>query len=145
MPAQTLAIDFLKSILSYDPMTGGFTNLVARGAKSAGTPAGTYHPNGYVVVCIGYRPFRAHRLAWFYMTGEWPSRVIDHADGDKHNNKWSNLRLATRTENNANQPRPVSNTSGYKGVTWNAKNGRWQAQIHISRHAYPVDTYSLQC
>jgi hypothetical protein len=77
------------------------------------------------------RRFQAHRLAWLYVYGEWPNGAIDHINRDPGDNRISNLRLATPTQNNANRARPACNTSGVKGVSWIGKSRKWQAQITV--------------
>tara|TARA_R110002096_G_scaffold378564_1_gene572647 strand:- start:525 stop:1028 length:504 start_codon:yes stop_codon:yes gene_type:complete len=57
------------------------------------------------------------RLLWFFDNGVWPVGEIDHIDGDTHNNKLSNLRVCSRSENAKNKKRYYNNTTGYKGVT----------------------------
>lgn len=131
-----LTVSRLKDILQYCPDTGVFRFKVRRGRIPAGSIAGTYHRGGYVIIRIDYFLYRAHRLAWLYMTGGWPKR-IDHKDLNKHNNRWSNLREATSSENLANQAAPKTNTSGYKGVTWHRQRRRWQAGIQVNgRHKH---------
>lgn len=125
-----LTLARLRELLAYDPETGVFTWRVNRGAKRAGDVAGNKNcVLGYVLIGIDYRTYLAHRLAWLYMTGEWPADEVDHWDLDGANNRWVNLREATKGENGANRPAPANNTSGYKGVYWHARAGRWMAQI----------------
>lgn len=107
----------LRELLHYDPETGVFTYLVKRGICMPGTVAGSKMIRGNHSIGLEYRRYASHRLAWLYMTGEWPQQEIDHIDGDALNNKWSNLRLATSGQNKQNQHRPRrDNTSGYMGV-----------------------------
>ena len=82
---------------------------------------------------IDKRPYLAHRLAWLYVMGEFPKNDIDHVDTNGCNNKISNLRLATKSQNGANSKLPKNNTSGYKGVTWAKRNKKWMAQIMVDR------------
>ena len=82
---------------------------------------------------FGKRSYSAHRLAWLWMTGAWPKSDIDHINRDKSDNRFSNLREATKSENKANVGRYANNTSGHKGVHWNAKNQKWMAQIMVRR------------
>src|ERR1700761_6742388 len=104
----------LLRILHYEPVTGEFRWRVKHSRKViAGRVAG--HPSktlGYMMIGINGRVYYAHRLAWFYMTGLWPSQV-DHRDGDRLNNKWENLRLATHGQNVLNAKRAKNNTSGF--------------------------------
>jgi hypothetical protein len=128
-----LTADKLKELLCYDPATGIFTRATA--CRCAGKVAGTPDKDGYCQISIGPRSSRmlckAHRLAWLYMTGEWPSLDIDHVNGITGDNRWSNLRLATQKLNNANSKRRKDNKSGFKGVHWYSKRKMWRAQITI--------------
>lgn len=104
----------LKNVLSYNPETGNFTWLITLSNRGmAGSTAGCLGPE-YVHIQIHGTLYLAHRLAWLYMTGRWPKCEIDHKDINGHNNKWENLREATRTQNNRNRRtnRPLP-----KGVT----------------------------
>ena len=90
----------LKSLLEYNPDTGLFRWLQKRGGPQTldwrkGCPDG----KGYYTIHIEKNLYRVHRLAWFYVYGVWPSKQIDHIDGDKENTKLNNLRLATGSEN----------------------------------------------
>ena len=119
----------LKELVDYDSETGIFTwkpRKWAYGAK-AGTEAGWRDWKGYVIITLDRVNYRAHRLAWLYMTGEWPSQDVDHKDRNKANNRWINLREATRSQNMGNQSLRDCNTSGVKGVSWDKKTGKWVA------------------
>ena len=119
----------LKSILDYDPATGIFTWRVKTSKKVvAGKQAGGINVAGYVVIGIDGKTYYAHRLAWFYMTGDWPSQV-DHEDNVKTNNRWSNLRIASHQQNVLNAKLSKNSTSGRKGVSWHKGAGRWSAYI----------------
>ncbi len=74
-----------------------------------------------------------HRLAWLHFYGRMPKGCVDHIDGDPANNRIDNLREATVAQNLANARRPAHNTSGYKGVSWNAKNKCWVAAIMVAQ------------
>lgn len=123
----------LKELFSYDPETGAFTRL-KRVATSTriGEVAGCVNlANRYVYITISKRSYLAHRLAWLYMTGDWPAQQIDHLDGERANNRWSNLRQVTNKVNGQNQRRArVDNKScGLLGVRRN--HHRWQAGIQV--------------
>ena len=90
-----------------------------------------------------------HQLAWFYVMGQWCKPTIDHRDGDATNNRWNNLRRATRSQNSANRRRPVHNTSGYKGARLCRKSGKWRATIgrnrrtiHLGMFATPQEAHA---
>lgn len=120
--------DRLKEVLRYDPETGLFTWLVATGRRMrVGSVAGTKSSEGYIRIAVDGKIYRAHRLAFLYMTGEWPHDQVDHCDTDRTNNRWLNLRPASNSQNAANK-RATSST-GYKGVY---KNGiGYAAQITV--------------
>lgn len=121
----------LREVLRYDPETGIFTWLVITSNRVLiGDVAGTLNDD-YLVVQIDGRKYRAHRLAWFYMTGEWPSDQIDHWDLNRANNRWENLRKATNSKNSANTRRPMTNTSGFKGVWLDKPTNKWRAKIQV--------------
>lgn len=125
----SLTLDRLKHILSYDLDTGIFTYRVTRGARRAGTRAGSADRQGYRRICIDGKEYRENRLAWLYVTGGWPEKgMVDHRDCDVANNVFSNLREATGSQNAANR-RPAKKGSGFKGATFHRGVGRWQAQL----------------
>ena len=126
----------LRSALIYDPETGIFTwkyredTSVQWNGRYAGTTAGCIcKPHKYLNIKIDGRRYPASRLAWLYMTGKWPENMVDHHDLDRGNNRWINLRDATRSQNGMNAPRRSDNTSGFKNVHWHKKHQCWTAQI----------------
>ena len=139
----------LRSMLDYDAETGTFTwkqrdDVRAQwNGRYAGKVAGyarTATGGGlYWSIRIFDWPFHAGPLAWFYMTGDWPAAIVDHADCNGLNNRWSNLRLATKAQNAANVGASKANTSGFKGVS--AKAGRWRATIYIGGKQKALGTF----
>lgn len=122
-----LTADRLREVLSYE--AGIFRWRRSRGPRRAGSVAGCSNVEGYVVICIDGAHHYAHRLAWFYVHGEWPQGEIDHRDMCKANNKIENLRDATRSENNAN--RGSQRVDRLKGAVWHKKAGRWMSSIQV--------------
>ena len=128
----TLTVDRLKELLHYDPETGLWTWLVtlnARGKK--GYEAGCRRKDGRMVIRIDYRLYLGSRLAVLWMTGSWPKNYVDHRDCDPTNDKWSNLREATHSQNNMNSRTRRSET-GIKGVRWHKQNKNWTADIKFN-------------
>lgn len=122
-----MKVEALKEILRYSPKSGKLFWLVSRGRVVAGQEAGHKTANGYVVVNVGGRSHKGHRIAWALMTGEWPTERIDHKDRNGQNNRWSNLRLASHSQNIANSRRRRDNTSGIRGVY--SFQGKWMVII----------------
>ncbi|MCK9994454.1 MAG: hypothetical protein Dbin4_02974, partial [Alphaproteobacteria bacterium] len=93
----------LKELLHYDPDTGVFTRRVQTSSNArVGDVAGCLHPEGYRHIQIDGKRYAAHRLAWLYMTGEWPTNQLDHLNGVRDDNRWGNLREATHGQNQQN-------------------------------------------
>lgn len=107
----------IEKILSYDPETGIFTRRIQRSRYFAGERAGRIHHSGYETLKIEGYYFTAHRVAWLLMTGEWPQDDIDHMDRNRTNNRWSNLRAATREQNSRNSIPKKNNSTGIVGVS----------------------------
>jgi hypothetical protein len=114
-----LTVGRLRELLHYDPETGIFTWIGrSRGSNIVlGTPAGTSEgSDGYIRIGIDGKQYRAHRLAWLYMTGEWPSEEVDHEHGDRADNRWEKIREATRVQNMRNKTLYKNNFTKMKGV-----------------------------
>ena len=122
----------LVELLDYDPLTGLFVWKVHRcGKAKVGSIAGTI-VKGYVLITVDGVRYQAHRLAWFWMTGEWPARILDHEDRVRSNNKWSNIRGASYSQNRQNSGVMSNNTSGVKDVHWHSSKQRWRALITVN-------------
>lgn len=142
-----LTEDRLREVLRYDHESGVFTWLVRLADNvKAGTEAGCIAKTGYRLIAIDKRQHRAHRLAWLYVYGSFPAAQIDHINGDRGDNRIANLRPATNAENNRNVGARANNTSGFKGVSFFKKTGRWKAQAtingknkHIGYYASPEE------
>lgn len=135
-----LSRERLVDLISYEPITGIFTWRVAPRGVKPGKPCGHLTAHGYLTIRIDKRPYYAHRLAWLYMTGEWPSAEVDHINRNSADNRWANLRSADRRGNVANRTRRRDNRSGHKGV-YLARSGRFTAQVRINGKAVHLGTF----
>lgn len=129
MADSILTADRLRDLFFYDPDVGKFIGKRGVQGRIAGSVAGYVESRGYVKIKIDGVEYRAHRLAWLYVYGEFPSMDLDHINWDKSDNRIENLRMVTRCENQQNSPIRKDNTSGYKGVTFNKSRGKWAAVI----------------
>ncbi len=142
--ASLLTAATVRANIQYDPVNGTFTWLTARhGARwPAGRPAG-YTRSGYLVIKLQQIKVLGHRLAWVWMTGEWPETLVDHWDNDKLNNRWSNLRLASPSQNAMNSI-GKRGPDRLKGTCWDTVNEKWQAHICINRRQQNLGRYDTE-
>lgn len=118
--------------VQYCAETGIFYALDRRRGAEIGEPVGYVSPTGYVYLSIKNIRMLAHRVAWFLQHNEWPL-VIDHINGNPGDNRISNLRSTNQTFNRANSRVGISNSTGFKGVTWCKRGKCYRAQICINR------------
>ncbi|WP_264840526.1 HNH endonuclease [Burkholderia cenocepacia] len=141
-------IERFRKLVDYDPVTGVFTWSKAVKPwprRLPGSVAGGLNKHGYWEVrTSGMRAF-GHRLAWAFMTGEWPQHIVDHIDTDRANNAWSNLRAADPSESSWNTAHRVLPMSGVKGVSWHELAKKWDVRVCVrgqlfrERHALLAD------
>lgn len=135
----------LKERLSYDPDTGVFHWKFLEGldhksrmfnTKFAGKVAGTVkkvrNQEGYIYIHTAGYVFKAHRLAWWFVYGEWPTNEIDHINHIRSDNRIKNLRVVDRSSQNKSASKRKDNTSGYCGVTWHKGLNKWMACINVN-------------
>ena len=142
----------VRELLDYDPETGEFTYRTRPGdshsdvtfnARFAGRKAGSFN-HGYWRVKIRSIAYSGHRLAWVWMKGEWPTEDVDHKNTLKGDNRFDNLRPATRGQNVANVGLMRHNKVGLKGVCWKPRQGRhgkYHAQITYRQKVHHLGFY----
>lgn len=147
---QLITHEQLKSAIHYDPATGIFKWLTDKRhgrnnaflARKSGEIAGFRGSHGYWYIVIDQLRHAAHRWAWFYMTGTFPSKEqdIDHINGTRDDNRWPNLRLVTRSENMQNLKGPhKDNSTGFLGVE--KKRNKFSARICIDGHKRSLGSF----
>lgn len=114
----------LKELLHYNPQTGFFTWVKSKGRAKAGSIAGCPDKDGYILIGINRKLYKAHRLAFIYMEGSEPSHDVDHINRVTGDNRWSNLRHATRSQNNINRK--------CKGYYWSSGIRKYCALIQVN-------------
>lgn len=140
MIARHITIPELKSLLSYDPDTGVLRWVAPGKGRIKKKPAGTVEQSGYIGVLIYGKRIRAHILGWAIHHGQWPENQIDHVNGIKTDNRLTNLREATNSQNGKNLPIKKNNKSGYPGVIF--RSGKWRVQIKVNFKYIGLGTYS---
>lgn len=124
----------LKEVYDYDLLTGIFTRKIKVGTSGEiGSIAGTENAKGYLILRLDNKYYLAHRLAWLYVTGEWPDALIDHVNQNKSDNRFENLREANQSENMQNRTKPTSrNKTGFLGVSFRKDTGKYSAEIWLN-------------
>ena len=149
MAARIVTQEQLKSQLKYNPDTGEFTRLIpSRRVKVGDVAGGTCKDCGYIFIQVCGVQCRAHRLAYVYMMGDVlaSDQEIDHINGVRNDNRWGNLRTATRTQNGINTKTRTDNKSGQKGVSFRKDTGKWNARIYVGGKAVLLgDFANLDC
>ena len=136
-----LSLAQLKSALHYNSDTGHFTWLTVAGWRvKVGDIAGCTTSGGYREIRYLDVLYKAHRLAWFYTHGAWPTGTIDHINHDTADNRLSNLRDVPHSENQLNRPKYRNNRSGHTGVY--ARGGKWGVFISVDRRRVHIGFYS---
>lgn len=130
---------------SYDPETGQLRYKKATSRSRVGQLAGSRHAQGYLELTILGKRHLVHRVVWAMVTGEWPSELLDHYDGNKTNNRLSNLKSVSQVENQANRHKlNYNNTTGVKGV-WASKSAKgttYIAEITKDRRKISLGSFS---
>lgn len=140
--------DYLRSLVNYNPETGVMvwrertSEHISRDSsrktwntRYAGTKVSTIDSKGYLFVSINGKQYRLHRLAWLYVYGKHPN-IIDHINGDRLDNRISNLRDVNHQQNHMNRKRSSRNSSGVTGVYLNKGKDIWCAQMKFNGKTY---------
>jgi len=124
----------LKALLDYNPETGAFTWRMRPSPRiPAGVVAGCLRPDGRLAITIAKKVYKAHRLAFLWMTGAWPIGEADHINGMPADNSWVNLRDITPSQNQHNRGgAQINNKSGYLGVWFRRSRNKWVAVIELN-------------
>ncbi len=154
MKNERLTAKYLSECLDYHPLTGDFIwkNRPANHFKDmsyqarwnnryAGSKTGIIGSTGYLRISIDNKKYYSHRLAWLISKGEWP-QYIDNIDGCRTNNKLSNLRSVTRSENQRNQKLRCRTSSGHLGVAVDSRTGKFIAHIKIGNKRIHLGVFS---
>lgn len=144
----------LLRLLHYDPETGIFTWRVRAAQRvHIGDVAGSLNRGtGYRSIALNGNRFLEHRLAWLYMTGEWPKNQVDHKNLKRDDNRWSNLRAATGSQNKGNQRKQKDHRGNHKGAYIDARGGRHFSKIihngvrhYLGRFDSEIEAHEAYC
>ena len=143
-------IVYLKTLFEFNKLTGNLHWKVSRSNRvKVGSEAGYINTHdGYRYINIDRKMYKAHRLVWLYVFGEFPDGILDHKNQCRSDNRIHNLRECSQSENMCNRGKTANNTSGYKGVCFHKTTGKWRASVikHGKKHSLglhftPEDAY----
>ncbi len=129
-----VSVERLRELFRYEPETGLLWRIQSiHGCCRLDKPTGSPGKYGYLVCTVDQWTLGVHRIAWAMHYGRWPDLDIDHINGITSDNRISNLRNTTGSQNSINQRMRSNNTSGVKGVCWAKKSSKWRAQITVNQ------------
>ncbi len=129
----------------YQYMDGVLVNKIGRQRAPKGAVVGTPDGNGYLIAMADGVRIKVHRIVWLMHYGSWPTKAIDHVNGDRSDNRIENLRDVDQLENSRNQQRRSTNSSGVTGVFWNYIHRKWQASISVEGKKIFLGRFSDIC
>ena len=132
-----------KSRFKYDPDTGLFTRIKCFHSRYIGEAVGCIDKDGYLIINISKKLYKAHRLAFLYMTGSFPASTVDHIDRNKINNKWENLRDVSMSVNKQNMVNArKGNSTGFLGVSFCNTYKKFVAGIKVNGKRKQIGYYA---
>lgn len=132
----------LQTLFMYDSHSGFLKRRINRGKGRAGDVVGTKHSAGYLQVRVDGVWEYVHRIAYALMLEKYPEKEIDHINGDRADNRWCNLRGASRAENMQNRPRASHSAQPFKGVRQSPTKDKWVARIGVNRTERYLGTFA---
>ncbi|MDR7875759.1 HNH endonuclease [Yersinia mollaretii] len=138
---ENITPEFLISRFIYDPETGSFKRKHCSYKRLIGTDP-CFIRGGYSCISIKGNTFLSHRVAWAMSYGQWPKEFIDHINGVRNDNRLINLREATSAQNNHNVRAPVKSKTGFRGVDYMERKGKWRARIKINGKVKQIGTFN---
>jgi hypothetical protein len=143
-----MTADEVRALIDYDPSTGAFQWKARSNAyfdkRRIGRSVGAVSNKGYLRITINKKRYLAHRLAILIQEGEWPQGEVDHINGEKTDNRYANLRVASRHENMQNTKLFAANSSGYAGVSIDRSTSLWRARITHKRKEFHLGSYKTK-
>lgn len=134
-------IELIKSKVEFDPDTGMFRRTWLNGNKGEWTK-GSKRSNGYRAICVDRKSMLAHRVAYAIHFGEFPDGLIDHINGDRSDNRISNLRVVDHAENMKNRTVIYNRKKKFKGCYFDKDKNKWRAAARIEKKIYLLGNFN---
>lgn len=133
----------VQELLSYDPTTGIFIWLKDRNQLAKKGQIAGHVMDGERRIQVNQTVYSAGVLAWVYVTGRFPTKLIDHKNRNADDNRFENLREATASQNMINR-RARGGSSQFKGVTWRPHRKKWECNLQVNRKLYYLGLFSRE-
>lgn len=145
MTKTELTAERLREVLNYDPETGVFTWLIrSANCIQIGDVAGGAVTSGHLMIRVDGVRYSAHRLAWLYVYGYWPTEQTDHVNGIRNDNRIANLREATRYENSQNRGITKGRGPFSMGTSYRKDLQKWSSHIRVNKKLKSLGHYATQ-
>jgi len=135
-------LSMLKKVFNYDPITGEFTKLITTGNSKKGRSSGSVGTDGYLILCFDSKRYSAHRVAWLMYYGHEPKQFIDHINGNRLDNRISNLRDVSSRENSRNNKK--TRLGKLHNVHYSKSRKRWVASIYFQDKDVTIGRYNTE-
>lgn len=138
------------SVVDYNPSSGDFhwrwrqgreRTTLTWNSRFAFKKCSSINSDGYLMIMINGKAYPAHRLAWLIVYGTMPDGFIDHINRVRTDNRISNLRLVSRSQNNMNTITSKRNRSGCRGVCFHSRDRLWHARVFVNRKTAAFKTF----
>lgn len=139
-----LTVNRLYELYVVDIVAGTFHHKRTVGRACAESRAGYItSKGGYRVLCVDRKDYMEHNLIWFVATGGWPpvGREVDHRNRIREDNRFENLRIATRGQNCANASLRKDNKAGYRGVHFDKEKKKYCVQVTVNKKTHTKGYY----
>lgn len=139
-----LTLHSARELFTYEPDSGRLFWKIETGHHAKGAIVGWRDRHGYQVFKIKGKYYQAHRVIWLMHYGSWPAHRIKHLDGNRANNHISNLHDATYLETQQQRATSSNNASGFNGVSWNKRRGKWISRVNIGGYTFELGSFADQ-
>jgi hypothetical protein len=130
MTDKIITQEYLKTIFEYKD--GELYWKIFYKNKKIGEKVDCRINNNYKIICFNGKNYRIHRIIFLLCFGYLP-KLIDHKDGNSLNNNLENLREANISQNTCNSKKPITNSSGIKGIYWNKAKKKWMVRLGLNK------------
>ena len=136
-----ITVERVRELFNYDPDRGVLTRRITVSENARENDSPGFIKKGYLVIRVSGKDYFAHRLIWLHQHGKFPEGPLDHINRVKTDNRLSNLREVTPSQNMQNTNEACHNTSGTKGVVWVKETQKWRVKIRLENQRFHLGNF----